>query len=175
MARLERGIVQVYTGTGKGKTTAALGLALRCIGRGLKVYMVQFMKGCEYNEHDAIKKIDVFEFKCFGRAEFVDKKKPAKIDIEQARDGLRHAKDIINSGKYDVVILDELNVALDYKLVALEDVLELIENKPRHVELVLTGRYAPPELVRVAELVTEMLDIKHPYANGLQARAGIEH
>lgn len=175
MSKLEKGQVQVYTGNGKGKTTAALGLALRANGRGLKVYMIQFMKGYQYGELESAKHLPNLTIVQFGRAEFVSKEKPAEIDIEYAKKGLIHAKDIIKSAKYDIIILDEINVALDYKLVSLEDVLELLRIKPAHVELVLTGRYAMPEIVKAADLVTEMLDIKHPYYKGNLSREGIDY
>lgn len=173
--KLEQGLVQVYTGNGKGKTTASLGLALRAIGRGLKAYVIQFMKGCEYGEILALKSNPNLKIVQFGRESFVSKEKAAEIDISLAKKGLEHAKEIVMSGKYDLAILDEINVALDYKLINLEDVLELIAKKPRHVELVLTGRYAPKEIIKAADLVTEMLDIKHPFEKGLLARKGIDY
>jgi cob(I)alamin adenosyltransferase len=173
--RLQKGLVQVYTGNGKGKTTASLGLALRAIGRGLKVYMIQFMKGSKYGELLAAEKLESFKIVQYGRASFVDKDKPAEIDISYAREALEHAEKIITSGDYDLVILDEINVALNYKLIPLEKVIALISKKPRHVELLLTGRYAPKKLVELADLVTEMLDIKHPFTEGVLAREGIDY
>jgi cob(I)alamin adenosyltransferase len=168
--------VQVYTGTGKGKTTAALGLALRAVGKGLKVYMIQFMKGdIEYGEITTAKKMENFEIVQIGRPDFVDKSNPAEIDIKLAHDALDHAREIIGSNKYDIVILDEINVAMDWKLIETEKVLELIKSKPDHIELVLTGRYAPQEIIEIADLVTEMQEIKHPYNDGVEARNGIEH
>jgi cob(I)alamin adenosyltransferase len=172
--QLEKGFIHVYTGSGKGKTTAALGLGLRAIGAGLKVHMIQFMKGRSYSEIDAVKNLPNFTISQHGRDEFVNKEKPEKIDIDLAKKGLAHAKDVIKSGKYDVVILDEINVALDFKLISLEDVLNLIEEKPEKLELVLTGRYAHPEIVKLSDIVTEMLEIKHPYQKGVNCRKGID-
>ena len=166
--------VIVNCGLGQGKTTAALGLGLRAVGAGLKVHMVQFMKGRRYSEIDAIKNLSNFTISQFGRDEFVNKEKPEKIDIDLAQKGLAYSKDVIKSGKYDLVILDEINVAVDYKLVSLEDVLNLIKEKPKKLELVLTGRYAHQEIVKISDVVTEMLEIKHPYQNGVNCRKGID-
>lgn len=173
--KLEKGLVQVYTGNGKGKTTASLGLALRAIGRGMKVYMIQFMKNAKYGELLTAEKLSGLKIVHCGRDCFVNKEKPEKIDIELARTGLEQAEQIIMSGGYDLVILDEINVALNFKLVSLEEVLGLIRNKPAHVELVLTGRYADKKIVEIADLVTEMLDIKHPFKEGVQIREGIDY
>ena len=171
---LEKGLIHVYTGPGKGKTTAALGLGMRAAGAGLQVYMIQFMKGRRYSELNAAEHLPNFTIKQFGRDEFVSKEKPEQIDIDFAQQGFQHAKTIITSDKYDVVILDELNVAVDYNLITVYDVLQLLREKPKKVELVLTGRYAHPLLVKDADLVTEMLEIKHPYQNGVMARKGID-
>jgi cob(I)alamin adenosyltransferase len=171
---VEKGFIHVYTGPGKGKTTAALGLGMRAAGAGFKVHMIQFMKGRRYSELDAIEKLQNFTFSQHGRDEFVSKEKPEQIDIDLAQKGFTHAKDIIKNTKYDMVILDEINVALDYNLIALDDVLKLIEEKPEKLELVLTGRDAHPELVKIADVVTEMLEIKHPYQDGVMARRGID-
>jgi cob(I)alamin adenosyltransferase len=176
MPKLERGLVQVYTGDGKGKTSAAFGLALRAIGRGLKVYIIQFIKGgFDYGELYIIDKLPNIELKAFGRGKFVTEKPPRKEDIKHAEDALQLAKKVVKSGEYDVVIFDEINVALNLKLIRIEDVVELMRNKPEHVELVLTGRYAPNEIIEIADLVTEMREIKHPYNKGFQARKGIEY
>ncbi len=171
----EKGYVHIYTGPGKGKTTSALGLGLRAVGAGFKVYMIQFMKGRRYSEINTIEKIPNFEIIQFGRDEFVSKEKPEQIDIDLAKKGLSHAKEIIKSKKYDLVILDEINVAVDYNLIPLKDVIKLIEEKPEKLELVLTGRYAHPDLSMIADLVTEMLEIKHPYMQGVLARKGIDY
>jgi cob(I)alamin adenosyltransferase len=176
MPKLEKGLVQVYTGNGKGKTSAAFGLALRAIGRGLKVYIIQFIKGgFDYGEMYIVNKLPNLTLKAFGRGKFVLTKPPEKEDVTLAEEALKLAKEIVQSGKYDVVVLDEINVALSLKLIKLEQVLELIECKPEHVELVLTGRDAPTEIVEVADLVTEMKEVKHPYKKGLQARKGVEY
>ncbi len=170
------GLVQVYTGTGKGKTTAALGLGLRALGKGFKIYMIQFMKGdIEYGEIISVQKLDGFVIEQFGRRDFVDRKNPAKIDIEFAHKALARAREIINKGNYDIVILDEINVALDWHLVEFKDVLEIIKNKPKNVELILTGRYAHPKIIELADLVTDMQEVKHPLLRGILARDGIEH
>lgn len=176
LSKLEKGLVQVYTGNGKGKTTAAFGLALRAIGRGLKVYMIQFIKGgFDYGELYVIDKFPNFQLKAFGRGKFITQKPPAKEDIKLAEEAFQLAKEIIKNGLYDMVILDEVNVALNLKLINLEEVLETIRNKPEHVELVLTGRNAPQRIIEVADLVTEMREIKHPFNKGFQARKGIEY
>ena len=172
--KLDRGLVHVYTGNGKGKTTAAIGLGIRATGENLKVYMIQFMKGRRYSEIDAIEKINNFSVIQFGRDEFVNKKNPEQIDIDLARKGFEHAKEILLKNKYDVVILDEINVAIDYNLVPLDEVIKLIENKPKNIELILTGRYANPQIIMRADLVSEILEIKHPYHNGVQSRKGID-
>jgi cob(I)alamin adenosyltransferase len=172
---LEKGFIHVYTGPGKGKTTAAIGLGVRATGAGFKVYMIQFMKGRRYSELDALKHLSNFTVVQYGRDEFVSKEKPEQIDIDFAKKGFDHAKKVIKEGKHDMVILDEINVAVDYKLIPLKDVLKLVDEKPEKMELVLTGRYAPPELVKSADLVTEMLEIKHPYQKGALARKGIDH
>jgi len=171
---LEKGYIHVYTGPGKGKTTAALGLGLRAAGAGLKVHMMQFMKGRRYSELEAIENLANFTFSQHGRDEFVSKENPEQVDIDLAQEGFAQAKDIIKNSKYDLVILDELNVVVDYNLVKLDDVIRLIEQKPEKLELVLTGRDAHPEIIKSADLVTEMLEIKHPYQQGVTARKGID-
>jgi cob(I)alamin adenosyltransferase len=169
------GTVQVYTGHGKGKTTAAVGLALRAVGHGLRAYMIQFMKGREYGELKAAELLPGLVIEQSGRDEFVDRKNPSPIDIELAKSGLAKARQAIVGGEYDVVILDEINVALDFGLVTLDEVRSLIESRPDHVELVLTGRAAHPEIVKLADLVSEVLNIKHHYNAGVEARKGIEY
>lgn len=177
MAKLERGLIQVYTGDGKGKTTASLGLAFRAAGHGMKTLIIQFMKGCVfYGELESAKRMEPYiRIVQVGREEFVKKGNPEPIDIELAKKGMELAREAISSGQYDIVVLDEINVAVDYGLIPLEDVLDLMENKPYNVELVLTGRYAHPEIIKRADLVTEMLEIKHYYSEkGIDARDGIE-
>jgi cob(I)alamin adenosyltransferase len=175
MPKLEEGLVQVYTGNGKGKTSAAFGLALRAIGRGLKVYMIQFIKGgFDYGELYAVEKLPNFDLKAFGRGEFI-RTEPSKEDIRLAEEALKLAEKVLHGGEYDIVILDEINVALNLKLINLDDVLKLIENKPKRVEIVLTGRNAPEKIIEVADLVTELKEIKHPFSKGHKARKGIEY
>ena len=174
--KLERGYIHSYTGDGKVKTTAALGQAFRSVGHNLKVFMILFMKGnVEYGELETARRLTKFiEIREMGRETFVNKENPEAIDIEWARDGLRLAYKILEDGEYDLVILDELNVALDYGLVSLEDVLSLIRVKPDHVELILTGRDAHPDVIASADLVTEMKKVKHYFDRGIEARVGIE-
>jgi cob(I)alamin adenosyltransferase len=171
---LKKGLIHVYTGNGKGKTTAAIGLGIRAAGNNLKVLMIQFMKGRRYSELDALDHIKNFTVVQFGRDEFVSKEHPEQIDIDLAQKGLTYAKDVIQKGTYDLVILDEINVALDYHLIALQDVLRVLQEKPETVEVVLTGRYAPPDIVKDADVVSEILEIKHPYQTGVTSRKGID-
>ncbi|KPV65125.1 MAG: cob(I)alamin adenolsyltransferase/cobinamide ATP-dependent adenolsyltransferase [Candidatus Bathyarchaeota archaeon BA1] len=174
--RLRRGLVQVYTGDGKGKSSAAFGLALRAIGRGLKVYVIQFIKGgFDYGELHVVERIPNLKLRAFGRGRFVTESPPTEEDVKLARDALNLAKEVVNGGEYDIVILDEVNVALSLQLIGVNEVIHLIENRPKHVELILTGRYAPPEIIEIADLVTEMREVKHPYTRGMQPRKGIEY
>ncbi len=166
-------LIQVYTGNGKGKTTAALGLALRAAGANLKVFIGQFIKGRPYSELKALRKIRNIRVEQFGRSCFI-KKSVHKKDIEAAKNGLEKIKKIISKAVYDVVILDEINVALKLGLLKLKDLLDLIEKTPKKVELILTGRNADPKILRIADLVSEIKDKKHYYKKGIQARRGIE-
>jgi len=176
MPKLEKGLVQVYTGNGKGKSSAAFGLALRAIGRGLKVYIIQFIKGgFDYGELYIVDKLPNLTLKAFGRGKFVTEKPPGKADVELAEEAFALAEEAVKSGEYDIVILDEINVALNLKLIEIGKVLELIKQKPKHVELILTGRYASNEIIEAADLVTEMKEVKHPFNKGYQARKGIEY
>jgi cob(I)alamin adenosyltransferase len=169
-----KGYVQVYTGDGKGKTTAALGLALRAAGAGLNVYIAQFVKGMKYSELDVMKKLsDHITLKQYGRSHFIHDK-PLDDDIRAAREGLGEVREIILSGRYQVVILDEANIATYFNLFSAEELLALIRLKPDDVELVITGRYADPRIIEAADLVTEMKEIKHYYRKGILARDGIE-
>ncbi len=173
--RLEQGCVQVYTGEGKGKTTCALGLALRAVGQGLQVFMIQFLKGRETGEMAAaVRLAPEFTIRAVGRSGLVNLKNPAAEDLALARQALDLAKDLIAAGEHDVVILDEINVALAYGLIPLPEVLDLLEKRPRHVEVVLTGRGAPPEVIEAADLVTEMRPVKHYWQVNVRARRGIE-
>ena len=171
-----KGLVQVYTGNGKGKTTAALGLLLRSSGKGYRSIMIQFMKGkVNYGELEAVEHVPRAEIEQYGRPDFVDKENPDPVDIELARKGFERAKEVISSGNYDLVILDELNITLDYGLLGLEEVIDMIKRRPEHVEVVLTGRYAPQEILDLADLVTVMEEVKHPFQKGIEAREGIEY
>jgi len=171
-----KGLVIVITGSGKGKTTAAFGQALRAIGQGYKVFVMQFMKGRKYGEFIAAEKyLPHLTIRMSGLDSFVMRDNPAAIDIELAQKGLNEAKKAIKSGKYDMVILDEINVALDFKLIALTEVIELIKNKPANLDLILTGRYASKKIIKLADTVSEVLDVKHHYNSGIKDRAGIEY
>ena len=171
-----RGLVIVMTGNGKGKTTSAFGQALRAIGQGYKVFIVQFMKGRDYGEFIAAGKyLPRLTIRRSGLDSFVMRDNPAAVDIELAKEGLNLAQQAIISGKYDMVILDEINVALDFKLIPLEEVMELIKNKPPSLDLILTGRYAAKEIIKIADTVSEIKEIKHHYAAGIKDRAGIEY
>jgi cob(I)alamin adenosyltransferase len=173
---MEKGLVQVYTGNGKGKTTAALGVALRAVGHGLKVLVIQFMKGkVRYGELESAQKLSPYlTITPVGRDTFVSKSHPDPADIEKAREGFALAKKAVENSQYDIVILDEINMAIDYGLIGLSDVLQLIDSKPASVELILTGRNARPEIIEKADLVTEMVERKHYYDKGIRARKGIE-
>ena len=170
------GMVHVYTGDGKGKTTAALGLGLRAAGHGYRVLMIQFMKGkINYGELMAAKGIENFDIVQFGRPDFVDKEDPAEEDIRLAQEGLAFAREATRYKKCDLLILDEINVAVEWGLITVDEVLKLMRSKPADMELVLTGRYAPEEFLERADLVTEMKELKHPFQKGKLARKGIEH
>jgi cob(I)alamin adenosyltransferase len=192
-----KGYVQVYTGDGKGKTTAALGLALRALGAGKRVMILQFMKDQVYSEHKILPDIsEHLTIETIGKPFFLIKEgsmpeeelakwkkkavvfppgKPPQEYLELVATGVAKAKEILSKGEYDVVILDEINVALFFGLVTWEEVLDLINSKGEGVELVLTGRGAPPELIARADLVTEMREVKHYYTQGVEARRGIEN
>jgi cob(I)alamin adenosyltransferase len=174
--RLKKGLVQVYTGDGKGKTSAAFGLALRAIGRDLKVYVIQFIKGgFDYGELHIVDKLPNMKLEAFGRGKFITDVSPSGEDAKLAQEALKLATKVVNEGEYDIVVLDEVNVALNMKLIKVDDILKLIKTKPKHVELILTGRNAPAKLVNAADLVTEMKEIKHPYMKGVPPRKGIEY
>lgn len=166
-------MIQVYTGNGKGKTTAALGLALRAAGANLKVYIGQFAKGCHYSELNSLAKIKNIKLEQFGRSCFI-KKAPAKKDKDLAKRGFEKIQKVIFEKKYDVVILDEINIAVSLKLLDLREVLNLIKDAPRDIELVLTGRYAHPKILKVADLISEIKEVRHYYRQGRKARKGIE-
>ncbi|MCD4725668.1 MAG: cob(I)yrinic acid a,c-diamide adenosyltransferase [Bacteroidales bacterium] len=169
-----RGYVHVYTGNGKGKTTAALGLALRASGAGLKVFIGQFIKGQAYSELEVIARdLKNITVKQYGLGCFIVDT-PTIEDREAARKGFDEVQQIIKNAKHDLVILDEVNIALYYKLIKVDELITLIREKPQDVELVITGRYAPEEIIEAADLVTEMKEVKHYYQKGIEARKGIE-
>ncbi len=171
-----RGLVQVFTGNGKGKTSAALGAVLRALGNGLRVYFVFFMKGdYPYGERNILSKLPNIEVVGFGHRGFIDPANVRPEEKEQARQALAAGREALLSGNYDLVVLDEVNVAVACKLVELDEVIRLIDDKPPNVELILTGRNADTRLVHLADRVTEMLKIKHPYDEGVMARKGIEY
>lgn len=170
---MEKGYVHVYTGNGKGKTTAALGLSLRAVCAEKKVFFGQFIKGMEYSELESVKFVPNLFIQQFGRDCFIYND-PTEEDIKSAKAGLEKLKYILKEGNYEVVVLDELNVALYYKLFSIEEAIEAINSRAPHVEVIITGRYAPKEIIDIADLVTEMNEIKHYYTNGVEARKGIE-
>ena len=170
-----RGLVQVFTGDGKGKTSAAIGAVVRASGHGLRVYIGFFMKGSHSGERDILSRLPNVTMESFGAGGFVGRENIRPEDKEEAKRGLEAARKAVLSGNYDLVVLDELNLAVARNLVALDEVLRLIEERPDGVELILTGRQAHSNLVKAADLVTEMLKIKHPYDNGVKAREGIEY
>lgn len=179
---MKKGLVQVYTGSGKGKTTAALGLALRAVGQGLTVCIVQFMKPTDFEtgEKIAIQKLEPeLQIQQFGDSSVWGKGRPKEGTTSDMKQAARNALDFaINNAKrghYDIMVLDEINVALSQDLLKLDDVLSFIKGKPEGIELVLTGRGAPDQLIDAADLVTEMREIKHPYQSGIGARKGIEY
>ncbi len=171
-----KGYIQVYTGNGKGKTTAALGLALRAAGYKHKIYIGQFLKGQEYGELFSVKKLSPYiTIEQFGRKGFIHvTKDPDEEDIKRAKRGLKKCLEAMLSRKYRIIILDEINVAVDFSLITEEEVHEFFDKKPEDVEIILTGRYAPPSFLKRADLVTEMKEKKHYYKKGVKAREGIE-
>jgi cob(I)alamin adenosyltransferase len=173
---LGKGYVQVYTGNCKGKTTAALGLAFRAAGSGLRTYIGQFMKGQRYSELDSARMLSQYiTIEQYGKDTFIHVQDPPRDeDVRMAQEGLARAREAMLSRSYDIVVLDEITTSYHFHLVSLEDMLETISAKPDGVELVFTGRYAPPELIEAADLVTEMKEVKHYFAKGVQAREGIE-
>jgi cob(I)alamin adenosyltransferase len=173
---LGKGLVEVFTGGGKGKTSAALGVVLRASGQGLRSHVIYFMKGdYPYGERKNLPLLPDVTFQSFGHEHFIDPDNVKQEEREQARQALEAARQATTSGNYDLVVLDEVNVAVAFKLVEVEDVLQLIEEKPENVELILTGRHAHPRLIEVADLVTDMAEVKHPFRQGVKARRGIDY
>jgi len=171
-----KGYIQIYTGNGKGKTTAALGLALRAAGHGYKVYMGQFLKGQLYGELLSVKKLaPLITIQQFGRKGFIHvTKDPDEEDIKRAKRGLMKCLDAMISQKYRIIILDEINVAVYFHLITEEEVHRFLDQKPEGIEVILTGRYAPSSFLKRADLVTEMKEKKHYYKKGVMGREGIE-
>jgi cob(I)alamin adenosyltransferase len=175
---MENGLTIVYTGKGKGKTTAALGIVLRAVGYEKKVCMIQFIKGSwHYGEMTSSKKLEPeFEMITVGKGfvGIIDDKSPKEDHKEIAKEAIKISNEKIQSGKYDIVILDEINYAVNLDLISVKDVLNLIKSKPQKVDLVLTGNYAKEEVIEIADLVTEMREIKHPFQRGIKAKKGID-
>jgi cob(I)alamin adenosyltransferase len=172
----EKGLVQIFTGGGKGKTTAAMGTIVRAAGHGLKVCLVSFMKGdFAYGEYASLAKLPGVEIAQFGFRRLTDPNNPKPEEKEQAAAALAAARKAVTGGKFDLVVLDEINVAVGFELISVDDVIRLIEDKPPQVEMILTGRYADNRLLELADLVTEMVKVKHPYDKGIKARKGIEY
>ncbi len=171
----KKGLVQIFTGDGKGKTTAALGEAARAFGHGLRVCLISFMKGdYPYGEFDALRKLGI-DYHSFGFRSLTDPDNLKPEEIEQAKEALAASRQAVLSDKYDLIIMDEINVAVAFGLLGVKEVVELVKSKPDRLELILTGRYANPALIEIADLVTEMKSIKHPYAHGIRAREGVEY
>ncbi len=175
-ARLEKGYAQVYTGNCKGKTTAALGLAFRAMGRGLKTFIGQFMKGQEYGELNSARMVKPYiTIEQYGRAGFVHvQNPPEQVDIDLAAEGLNRARRAMLSGEYDIVVFDEILTAQAFHLISVEQIPDMVRTRPEKVEVVVTGRHAPQEIIDAVDLVTEMVEIKHYCRRGVMARDGIE-
>jgi len=170
----QNGYIQVYTGNGKGKTTAAFGLSLRAVGAGKKVFFAQFVKGKTYSEIEAVGKyLPGITVKQYGLGCFIVNT-PTDADIKAAQEGLAQVAKIIAGGQYDVIVLDEANIAIYYNLFSVQELIDVINKRPKNVEIIVTGRYAPQQLIDMAHLVTEMKEIKHYYTQGVEARKGIE-
>lgn len=176
MGKNDRGMVQLFTGNGKGKTSAALGAVLRALGHGMKVFIVFFMKGnYPYGEFSTLSRLSNVDVASFGFRRRTDLANLKPEEIEQAKLALSAARQAMLSGNYDLVVLDEVNVAVNFKLIDVDEVIKLVNDKPPKVELILTGRYADARLIELADLVTEMVKLKHPYDKGVMARKGIEY
>lgn len=168
-----KGKIHVYTGNEKGKTTSAIGLSIRAIGAGFKVFFGQFNKSGKYSEIKTLKKLDNIVIKQYGLGSFI-RNEASKEDIEAARRGLEEIGDILKSGEYQLVVMDEANIAIYYKLFSVEELLSVLKNKAEEVEVVITGRYADQRLIEEADLVTRMEEVKHYYQQDVPARLGIE-
>lgn len=170
-----KGVLLVVTGNGKGKTTSAFGTALRALGHGFRVAVIQFMKGRIYGELDVLKSLDQIDVWQFGRNAFVDPKNLDPRDVALAREGMNKAWEIVRGGKHDLLILDEINVVTDFGMVPIDEVLRLAEARPRWMDLIATGRNAPAPLIELADTVSEVREIKHHYKKGIESRAGMEY
>ncbi|QOR35901.1 cob(I)yrinic acid a,c-diamide adenosyltransferase [Clostridium sp. 'deep sea'] len=172
---MSKGLVLVYTGNGKGKTTASLGLGFRAAGQGFNVFMIQFMKGQgKTGELNSVEKFNNFTIEQAGRPNFVNQVAPDPMDVNAAREGFKRATEKAMSGEIDVLIMDEINVAMNYDLVDIEDVLHFLKTKPEKLHIVMTGRGFPEELIDYVDMVSEVKEIKHHYNNGVPATKGIE-
>jgi len=172
-AKNNLGLVHIYTGKGKGKTTAALGLAMRAVGHDFKVAVVHFMKIWDYGEVPSLKKLGIDLFR-YGTTELIDPNSPSPIDFEEAEKAISKAEELMEKGDYHMIILDEVTLTVDFNLIPLKRVVQLLDQKPTDLELVLTGRNCPWELIKKADLVSVIDEIKHPYQKGIEAREGIE-
>jgi len=168
------GYLHVYTGNGKGKTTAAFGLAVRALCFGKKVYIGQFIKGMKYHEVNIEEKFEGVKIEQYGEDCMINRS-PEEEDFKRAKIGLETIKSVLESGEYDLVILDEVTIALYYKLIDEKDLIDILNARAENVEVVITGRYASDEIMELADLVTEMKEIKHYYKKGVLSRAGIDH
>lgn len=173
---LDQGYIQVYTGNGKGKTTAAIGQAIRALGNGLKVHFVQFMKNYPYGELKVLENIHPnFTIKRYGTDDFVFKKMPPDEKlIAEMRNGLKDVEKMMLSGSRDIIILDEILVSVYFKIFNVQEIISFLKKKPKKVEIILTGRYCPEQIIRLADLITDMKEVKHYYQKGVSARTGIE-
>lgn len=170
----KKGYIQLYTGNGKGKTTAAIGMSIRAVGSGKRVLIAQFVKGMPYSEFDALKRFPEIELRQYGLACFIENV-PTREDIVAAQKGLKEVAAFIENNQFDLVVMDEVCIALHYNLFGIDDLIKILSHKQETMEIILTGRYAPAELYQIADLVTEMKEIKHYYNKGVQARKGIEY
>lgn len=176
MEKKDKGIVQVYTGNGKGKTSAALGAILRAVGHNLRVYVVFFMKGkYSYGEFSTLSRLPDVQVASFGLRCFTNRKNIDPEEAKQAKMALAAARDAMLSGNYDFIVLDEVNISVYFKLIELDDVIQLINDRPKNVNLILTGRNADARIIALADLATEMVKLKHHYDKGVKARKGIEY
>ncbi len=170
---MEKGFIQLYTGNGKGKSSAAFGMALRAAMAGKKVYIAQFVKDMKYSETKIAEVLDSITIHQVGKGCFFDREVNEE-DQKAAREGLRKCREALNSGAWDLVILDEVTIALYYKLFSTDDLLDILDDKAEHTEVILTGRYAPQELIDRADLVTDMVEVKHYYTQGVLSRPGFD-